>query len=143
MLSECRVLSPSTVNDFAFGFNQLSTRTCRRALRQQRDRRTRSLPPRSPESDHLGVPAIGITGYTGSPAIANVAQSHTSTKCFQCIDNLSMSRGKHSIRFGGEIRRDRYINQIGNQLFPRGSFTFGTAPRTGPRTTTAVKCMAD
>src|SRR5439155_1962550 len=41
---------------------------------------------------------------------------------FQWIDNVSIVRSAHSLRFGAEIRRDRF-NQIGNQ-FSRGAFAF-------------------
>jgi len=41
---------------------------------------------------------------------------------FQWIDGVSWTHGAHSLKFGAEIRRDRY-NENGNQN-PRGSFTF-------------------
>jgi hypothetical protein len=53
---------------------------------------------------------------------------------FQFMDNVSMIKGRHSLKFGGEIRRDRY-NEIGNQkaygefLFD-GQSTFNPASRT-------------
>ena len=52
------------------------------------------------------------------------------TSIFQWIDNMSVIRGSHSLRFGGEIRRDRY-NETGN-AFTRGSFGFGVIATQDP-----------
>src|SRR5262249_39064958 len=49
----------------------------------------------------------------------------------QFLNNTSITRGKHSFRFGGEIRQDQF-NQIGNQ-YGRGSFGFSVAPTQNPR----------
>ena len=49
---------------------------------------------------------------------------------YQFVDNLSWTRGKHSLRFGFEIRNDQY-NQIGNQ-FARGAFLFEANATTSP-----------
>jgi hypothetical protein len=74
-----------------------------------------------PEPIIYGIPSIGITGFSGFGE-TGTAPNLTRTNVFQWIDNFSIIRGRHSLRFGAEIRRERY-NQIGNQ-FPRGSFSF-------------------
>jgi hypothetical protein len=51
----------------------------------------------------------------------------------QFVNNLSWIRGKHSFKFGGEIRQDRY-NQVGNQ-FARGQFTFQRNATNNPAVT--------
>ena len=53
----------------------------------------------------------------------------------QFLNNTSITRGKHSFRFGGEIRKDQF-NQVGNQ-FGRGSFGFSVTPTQDPRALTA------
>jgi len=53
----------------------------------------------------------------------------------QFLNNTSIIKGKHSIRFGGEIRKDQF-NQVGNQ-FGRGSFGFTVTPTQDPRALTA------
>ncbi len=123
MLSNTRVLSPATVNEFRFGFNQFVNSNLQAgAYVNNAIGELGGIPGLAPPDPIIfGVPAIGITGYTGF-GDSGTAPNLTRTNVFQWIDNMSMSRGKHSIRFGGEIRRDRY-NQIGNQ-FPRGSFSF-------------------
>src|SRR5204863_9794115 len=55
-----------------------------------------------------------------------------SNSSLQFLNNTSVTRGKHSFRFGGEIRRDQY-NQVGNQ-YGRGSFSFSTTPTANPAT---------
>jgi outer membrane receptor protein involved in Fe transport len=65
-----------------------------------------------------GTPSVSITGFSGfgdsvqGPFVIN---DHT----FQWTDNLSWVRGRHSLKFGAEIRRDQF-NQSGNQD-PRGA----------------------
>jgi hypothetical protein len=78
-----------------------------------------------------GVPAIGLGG--GVNSFGGVTPWVTRDDTFQFMDNLSILRGRHSIKVGGEIRRDRY-NQFGNQkatgefLFD-GQATFNPASR--------------
>ena len=58
------------------------------------------------------VPAVGMQSFngfgdgSGGPFI-------NKNNVFQWMDNLSIVRGRHSLKFGGEVRRDRF-NQSGN-----------------------------
>ncbi len=130
MIANTRVLSPSTVNEFRFGHSGLFNSTGRELafLRDVNgELKLPGLP--SPPPDAWGIPEVGITGFSGfgdSTEGPYVNHNHM----FQWVDNLSWIRGKHSLRFGAEIRRDRY-NQIGNQ-FPRGSLGFGGQPTQNP-----------
>jgi hypothetical protein len=47
---------------------------------------------------------------------------------FQWLDNLSVIHGKHSFKFGGEIRRER-VNEDGN-IYNRGNIDYGSATAT-------------
>ena len=58
----------------------------------------------------------------------------------QFLNNTSITRGKHSFRFGGEIRRAQY-NQVGNQ-YGRGSFSFSTTPTWDPATSSQGDAFA-
>ena len=130
MLSNTRVLSPSIVNEFRFGYNGFFNSTGRE-LAFVRDvngeLKIPGLP--SPPPDAWGIPEVNISGFssfgdsTEGPYVNN-------NHIFQWIDNFSWIRGKHSLRFGAEIRRDRY-NQIGNQ-FPRGELGFEGQPTQNP-----------
>ena len=124
MISNTRTLSSNKVNEFRFGINSFFNSTGLEL---------------SNKTDVVG--SLGITGMTGGdpkawgiPRITNVTGYSgfgndssnpfiTQDATFQAIDNFSWILGKHSIRFGGEIRRDRY-NQAGNE-FARGSFEYG------------------
>ena len=77
------------------------------------------VPPGPPIA--WGIPSIGFTGFSGFGDDSEgpyVNKNHT----YQLVDNFSWTKGKHSFRFGGELRKDQY-NQVGNQ-FARGSFGF-------------------
>ena len=121
MISNTRVLSPTKVNEFRFGhdgfYNSLGdllafTRNVNGELN------IGGIPSPGPES--WGIPSVGITGLSAfgdSTEGPYINHNHT----FEWVDNFSWIAGKHTIRFGAEVRRDRY-NQIGNQ-FTRGSLT--------------------
>jgi hypothetical protein len=122
-INNARVFSPSVVNEFRFGYIGFKNENVA-YLAGVRDVVAEiggfaGVPPASPNT--WGVPGIGFTGFSGFGDDANgpfVNNDHV----FQWIDNVSIVRGAHSLRFGAEIRRDRF-NQIGNQ-FSRGAFAF-------------------
>jgi hypothetical protein len=133
MISNTRVFSASAVNEFRFGFNQfLNSNLQAGAYVNNAVGELGGIPGLAPPDPIIyGVPTIGITGFSGF-GDSSTAPNLTRTDVFQWIDNFSLNRGKHSIRFGAEIRRDRY-NQIGNQ-FPRGSFSFSGQATQNPVT---------
>jgi hypothetical protein len=120
MISNTRIFSPNVVNEFRFGYNGFFN-SYGRELAYTRDVvKELGLPLLSdPPPAAWGIPFINISGYstfgdqTDGPYVTN---DHT----FQWIDSVSWTHGTHSIKFGGEVRRDRF-NQAGNQ-FVRGSF---------------------
>ena len=131
MGSNTRILSPSVVNETRFGYtrfyNSLGT-----LLAFQRnvvdELNIPGLKGGAPVS--WGIPAIGIANYSG---IGDSTDGPFENKdnTLQFLNNTSIIKGKHSIRFGGEIRRDQY-NQVGNQ-FGRGSFGFSVTPTQDPK----------
>jgi len=120
MLSNTRTFSPTMVNEFRFGVNHFFNSTARE-LAYIRDVNgelgIQDFPRPGPAA--WGIPSVGFNNFSGfgddteGPYI-----NHNTT--FQWVDNFSWIHGSHSLRFGTEIRRDRF-NQDGNQ-FPRGSF---------------------
>lgn len=143
MLSNTRVLKPTIVNEFRFGYNRFyNTNTQENAFGRNVVGEIGGLPGiATPEPVIYGAPSIGITGFSGfgdTSLAPNITRNHT----FQWIDNLSISKGRHSIRFGGEFRRDR-VNQTGNQ-FPRGAFSFtGLATQNPAATANSGNGFAD
>ncbi len=124
LLSNTRIFSPTVVNEARFSWSQfnndlVSAFAYKRNI--QAELGIDGLSALGPIT--YGVPAIGLaqglTGYGGpTPWI-------TRDNTFQWIDNVSMLRGKHSIKIGGEVRRDRY-NQLGT-LKSVGEFDFDGA----------------
>jgi hypothetical protein len=132
MISNTRVLSPATVNEFRFGYNRLIDETLQdNAFVNNVVGQIGGIPGiAAPTPIIWGIPSIGIAGFSGFGDLAS-APYLGHTNIFEWIDNFSINRGKHSIRFGGEIRRDQY-NQSGNQ-FPRGSFSFSGQATQNPQ----------
>jgi hypothetical protein len=122
MLSNTRVLSTTMVNEFRAGYNYFFN-SQGTELAFTRDVLTELKIPGLPSGPPVtwGTPSIGISGFSGfgdSSEGPYVNKNHT----YQFVDNFSIVKGKHTFRFGGEIRKDQY-NQVGNQ-FARGSFGF-------------------
>ncbi len=125
MASNIRTLSPTLVNEFRFGWTQFNNDQ-KRFYANKRDV-TGELGIKglvSPVPLSWGTPSIGLgLGLTGFGEQGN-GPFVGRTSIFQWMDNVSWIHGKHSFRFGGEIRRDRF-NETGN-AFTRGSFGFGS-----------------
>src|SRR5262249_34695068 len=118
MLSNTRVLSPGAVNEFRFGTNHFFNSTGRELAFVKNVIEEVGLKDFAyPSPAAWGIPQVCFNAFdcfgddTEGPYV-----NHNTT--FQWVDNFSWIRGKHSMRFGAEIRRDRF-NQDGNQ-FPRG-----------------------
>ena len=120
MISNTRLFSPTWVNEFRFGYNGFFNSYARELAYKRDIVKELGIPLLSdPVPAAWGIPSISISGFsafgdqTDGPYVTN---DHT----FQWIDNISWTHGTHSVKLGGEVRRDRF-NQAGNQ-FPRGSF---------------------
>jgi hypothetical protein len=122
MGSNVRVLNPSMVNEFRFGYTRFFN-SAGRELAFSRDVVTELGIPGLKGGTPVtwGIPSVSPTGYSGFGDDSEGPYANDNGS-LQFIDNFSWVRGKHSFRFGGEVRRDKY-NQVGNQ-FARGSFGF-------------------
>lgn len=123
MLQNTRTFGAAIVNDFRFGYTLFQNDQVR-FFSNDRDviselgiRGLVSPPPLA-----WGTPSVGLgQGLAGFGEQVNgpfIQNSHI----FQWVDNVSVIRGKHSLKFGGEFRRDRF-NEAGVP-FQRGSFAF-------------------
>lgn len=131
LASNIRTLSPSVVNEFRMGWTQFNNDQ-RRFYAFKRDVTSELgiAGLNSPVELSYGTPSIGLgLGLTGFGEQGN-GPFVGRTSIFQWIDNMSIIRGSHSFRFGGELRRDRY-NETGN-AFTRGSFGFATNATQSP-----------
>ena len=134
MLSNIRTFTPTVINEFRFGFNQLvSNATTSSAYKRNVTAELGMVGVYNDSPAAWGIPSVtlgnGLSGF-GDPVDAPFLD-HNNT--FQWIDNMSITRGSHSFRFGGEIRRMR-VNEQGN-IYNRsnqaysGSATFNPASR--------------
>ncbi len=127
MLSNIWTVSASMVNELRLGANIFDNSKLT-ALNGIRDVTSELNIPGlvSPIEAAWGTPQVGMSGNsvsagwgeaTGGPFI-----NHNRT--YQILDNVSLIRGSHSFKFGGEVASVRF-NQVGNQ-FPRGLLQFNS-----------------
>src|SRR5258707_515030 len=112
MLSNTRILTTATVNEARFAWNQFNNDLVgyfANTRDVEADLKIPGLFSASPLA--YGVPAIGLGG--GVNSFGGVTPWVTRDDTFQFMDNVSILRGRHSIKVAGGIRRDRY-NQFGN-----------------------------
>jgi hypothetical protein len=121
MISNTRILTTSTVNEARFAWNQFNNDLSGYFANTENIQAGLNINGLfAPSPLGYGVPAIdlgqGINSFGGvTPWIAR-------DDTFQFMDNISIVRGRHSLKFGGEIRRDRY-NEFGNSKIT-GEFLF-------------------
>jgi Carboxypeptidase regulatory-like domain/TonB dependent receptor len=122
MISNTRILSPNVVNEFHFGsldYHNLLGNPLAFKENVTADVGIQLLTPVPPAA--WGIPIVATTPFTDfgddlqGPWDAN-------EQTFQWIDNLNWTHGKHTIKMGMEVRRDRY-DEAGNQQL-RGEFAF-------------------
>jgi hypothetical protein len=120
-LSEIYQFSPTLINEFRFGYNRIDSH------RLQANANTDV----SGQLGLLGVPFEPNFGGLPSICFASVAcigssdflPSIEKQNSFVLNDNVSWIRGRHSLKFGTEIRKEQFtIFQISS---PRGDMTFG------------------
>ena len=121
LISNTRILSPSTVNEARFAWNQFNNDLDGYFAGKTNVQATLGVTGLfAPSPLAYGVPNVALGG--GVSSFGGVTPWITRNDTFQLLDNFSIIRGKHSIKIGGEIRRDRY-NQYGNQK-ATGEFDF-------------------
>src|SRR5215831_15109307 len=119
-------LSASALNQFRFGY---SRRDLNQASLQNGGSTVPGLPPNSFSSV---LPIFAVAGFQQiGPTTA--ANSNFTTSITEVLDTFSILRGRHSIRFGTDIRRE--AADVLNPPNPTGSFNFNS---TGTNSSTAT-----
>lgn len=114
------VFRPTLINDFRFGYAYfLGTKEAQNI----NSNFLQSLGiPRAPGPTNRGIPAINVPGYAdlGDSDIFQpfVRRNHT----FQFTDNLVWVRGRHTLKFGADLRRLRLYYLV--EDFGQGIFSF-------------------
>ena len=127
MVSNTRTLSPSVVNEFRFGVTKFYNNLAQELQFERNIHEEFGIGLFIPPPIGWGLPSFTISGFSGFGAGAAVPFTGNNY-IFQWIDNVSWIKGNHSMKMGGEIRRDHY-NMIGTQEI-RGSIIFDN-PQTG------------
>ena len=125
-LGYSKIFSPTIVNDLRFGLNRI--RANQLAIQTETDfthrdlgfdfrvvgDNNRILTPREE-----GLPNISITGFTG---IGSGNVTFNVNKTYEIADTLTINRGRHNFKFGGQWRSSPVDNEASN--LPRGQLSF-------------------
>jgi hypothetical protein len=119
--SNTRVLSATRVNEFRFGYNSMfnNVATELAGIRNVNEELNTSI--QVTDENSWGIPNIGIGGGLSGFGDSANGPFTIDNRIYQVVDNYSWVTGKHSLRFGGEWRYNRF-NQVGNE-FARSRFT--------------------
>jgi hypothetical protein len=121
-----KIIGPTIVNDLRFGLNRI--RANQLAIQTNTDFTHRDLGldmrvaadgNRTLTPREEGIPTINITGYTGIGS-GNVTFNLNQT--YEIADTMSINRGRHNFRFGGQWRASPVDNEASN--LPRGRLQF-------------------
>jgi hypothetical protein len=143
MISNTRVFSPSMVNEARFGAEEFHNVSGTELGNVTNVVDSLGIPGlTAPNSLSWGIPQVG--GFTNGISTFGNATSAPfvlADATFQIVDNFSWVFWKHALRFGGEVRRDRY-NMYGNE-FSRGQFLFSGTMTRNPFTNSGGDSFAD
>ena len=129
-IQHVRTFSPTVLNEFRFGYHMGDIRKL--SPRQGTNFTIDSLgiqglkvggpDGRTLRSDEQGFPVLAIEGHLGigdSQASSNLDNSRT----YQWVDNLSIVRGSHSMKVGGDVRYHLDDATTNNWPFSNMAFT--------------------
>jgi TonB dependent receptor len=119
--SELHIFSPQLLNAFRVGMNRVTAHALNSLLGNNpaaNDPALGILPGR--DAPVLIVP--GLTTFSGG--VGGLAASNFADTNFQFYDDLSIQKGRHTIKLGGEFTRYHYNVQLSN--FPNGEYVFNS-----------------
>jgi hypothetical protein len=133
MGTNTRVLSPSIVTETRFGYTRFYNSVGTLLAFQRNVVDELGIPGvKGGDPVSWGIPSIGIGGGYQGIGDSTDGPFENKNSTLQFLNNTSVTKGNHSFRFGGEIRRDQF-NQVGNQ-YGRGSFGFSQVQTQDPLT---------
>lgn len=139
-LGDTHIVSSSTVNEFSTGFVRMN-RTRNSSDSFQRDW-VKELGIQGIQTQPLtfGAPAVTIAGFPQAGFSTNNAFFSWITQSFQLVDNLSIVKDKHTIKFGGNYQR----KQLNSTQWgaPNGNYTFSGVYSTLPPVATPTRQSA-
>jgi hypothetical protein len=123
MASNTRVISPTAVTETRFGFTKFYNTTGPELAFGRDVVSELKIPGLSGgPAVQWGIPNVSLSGVYSGFGNDTEGPYENNNQSMQFLNNTTLVRGTHTIKFGGEVRRDHF-NQVGNQ-FARGQFTF-------------------
>lgn len=120
-LTYTHIFSPQMVNEFRIGYNRDRTFSNNELSFGPDTSGEIGLKNTTQNPANFGLPAFTPLGYAG-PGIGYNQNQQTIDQIFQLNENLSYHRGKHDIKVGADIRRNRFF--IVNDFPSSPSFSF-------------------
>lgn len=120
-LSHTRILTARIVNEFRFNYMRYR-RGNKQSLNGQQVLQELGIQGISPELNYSGFPAVNVVGF--AQLLPTVSESSNIHNRFQYLDNVSIQKGRHSLKTGADIRRYQ-DNNIGTSTLLFGSYRFG------------------
>lgn len=122
-LTWTHVFSPRTINEARAGFNRLyfiqGYETAFGSINYWKEIGLTNL---RDDPAYYALPLISLGTQYAPVGFGGTAPFFNITNTFQWVDSLTMTRGKHSIKIGADIRRNRFFTQSGGQ--GNGQLTF-------------------
>ena len=114
------VLGPMFLNDFRFGYSYFY------GTKQGQNVNSGFLQSvginRAPGTTNNGIPAIDVPGYADMGDSDIFQPEDRKNHTFQFTDNLALIKGRHTFKFGGDLRRLRLFYLV--EDFGQGVFQF-------------------
>jgi hypothetical protein len=120
-LSEVHVFNPHAGNEVRLGYNRVDARHLQQNFNSNLAAQL-GIPgvPFGPQNGGLPLLDFSDVGSIGTPlALPSLQVQNT----YSFSDNVTLTRGKHSLKFGTEIRREEFT--ILQPVAPRGHLNFG------------------
>jgi hypothetical protein len=124
MLADTHIFSQRVINDFRFSYQRANLKNETPIVTVDSSAIGFTYPT---AVDIKGMPGIAVSGHT---ALGYNFFNERLSNFYQFIDNVSVSTGKHSWKFGGEVRHTRVFGLFPSIAF--GSFGFTGAVTTNP-----------
>jgi hypothetical protein len=121
------LLTPRTTNEFRFGWNRFRLTTAA----QDNASSPSALGFQNLNFDDQGLPTLTVGGIFTTAQFSSlgsnfVTPSNRADNVWSLADNVSLNRGRHTWKFGGEFRYIRL--NVNNDAFGRGLITLFSAP---------------
>ncbi|HUJ94125.1 MAG TPA: TonB-dependent receptor [Terriglobales bacterium] len=122
-ISETHLFSPNLINEFRLGYNRINSH--RFQLNSNENVSSNLNFPGVPFGPNLGgLPQIGIADGTATIGSAGFLPAIEKQNSYVLTENLTWVRGRHTAKFGGEIRHQEFT--LFEPAAARGTMTFGS-----------------